>query len=224
MLRGASAPAGPRVTAADLTVLARADWPADQHAEPPAIAGFITSLFSPLAAALADLCLQSYFGTRPADPARGERTAIVLASSTGDLATAVAIATAVDRGQRVPPLLFFESNPNAVAGYIAARWGLWGPVVCTNPAADALDDAIASAALLIEDGDAAAALVLLADTGSDGGASGAALLIGPAAWPSARSSSGNAALQPIGRWPPTTTAETTAPQHVVPSAAPRGSS
>jgi 3-oxoacyl-(acyl-carrier-protein) synthase len=224
VLRGGQQPAMQVTMPGGLAVLARADWPAGQQAEPPAIAGFIISSFSPLAAAVADLCLQSYFGARPADRARGERTAIVLVSSSGDLATATAIASAVDQGRRVPPLLFFQSNPNAVAGYIAARWGLAGPVLCTNPAGDALADAIGSVMLLIEDGDATAALIVLADTSTDGGASGAALLIGPAAWAPAHSPSAIAALQPADHWPLTSPAETRAPQPVVPSAASRGTS
>jgi len=192
-----------------MAVLAGAHWPAHEGDELPVIAGFVTSSFSPLAAALADLCLLDYFGSAPADQARGERTAIVLASSTGDLVTAAAIAAAVAQGRRVPPLLFFQSNPNAVAGHIAARWGLAGPVVCTIPARDAavgtsvsapasaleqaraddlanaLADAVTSAALLIEDGDADAALVIAADSYLDEAVAGAALLIGPATWPPA---------------------------------------
>ena len=170
---------------AGLVVLARSRWPGASVEELPAIAGFITSSFSPLAATLAELCLRSYFGPRPADPARAERTAIVLASTTGDIATAAAIASAVDEGRRVPPLLFFQSNPNAVAGHIAARWGLAGPVMCTIPAGDALADAIASAALLIEDDAATAALIIVAHTGGSGDVRGVALLIGPESWPAA---------------------------------------
>ena len=115
-------------------VLARAQWPVDDtDAELPAIAGLSSrpsarsSRRSPSAA-----CPAISANRRPT-LARGERTAIVLATSTGDLATAAAVAAAVQAGRRVPPLLFYQSNPNAVAGYIAARWGLAGPVVCTMP-------------------------------------------------------------------------------------------
>lgn len=165
-----------------LAVLARASWPDGTDAELPAIAGFIASAFSPLAAVLAEQCLSSYFGARPADAERGERTAIVLASSTGDIGTAAAIARAVDQRRRVPPLLFFQSNPGAVVGYISARWGLSGPAACINPTGDPLADAIATAALLIEDGDAAAALIIVAEAGRRDQPYGAALLIGPPAW------------------------------------------
>jgi hypothetical protein len=175
-----------------LVVLARSAWPAQPPAALPAVPGFIVSSFNPLAAHLAELCLLQYFGGPPADPARGGQTAIVLASATGDVATAAAVARAVDQGRPVSPLLFYQSNPNAVAGHIAARWGLEGPVTCTIPARRGLADAVDSATLLIEGGEAEAALVILADQGLPGGDgaiptedSGAALFLGPAWWPSA---------------------------------------
>jgi 3-oxoacyl-(acyl-carrier-protein) synthase len=183
-------------------VLARAQWPADDaDTELPGVAGFIESAFSPLVAAVAERCLSSFFGGPPAGLARGERTAIAIATSTGDLATAAAVATAVQAGRRVPPLLFYQSNLNAVAGYVAARWGLAGPVVCTMPGSAcqpsatsegqaedltsrALAEAHATAALLIEDGDADAALVIAANAYLGGAAFGTAELVGPSWWSS----------------------------------------
>ncbi|HXC84088.1 MAG TPA: beta-ketoacyl synthase chain length factor [Trebonia sp.] len=186
------APCGARLRDghAELTVLARSQWPALPRTglpptQLPGIPGFIISSFSPLAAELAQRCLRQCFGDPPADAERGGRTAIVLASTTGDIATAAAIASAVDQGRAVPPLLFYQSNPNAVAGHIAARWGLAGPVVCTIPAGagpSALADAMDSAALLIEGAEADAALVVLADQGGPDGDRGVAVLVGPAAW------------------------------------------
>jgi Beta-ketoacyl synthase, N-terminal domain len=183
-------PAGltdPGLTDPGLTVLARAHWPAAPGDVLPPIPGFISSSFSPLVAELAERCLRAYFGTRPADPARGERTAVLLASVSGDIGTAAAVAEAVDAGRRVPPLLFFQSNPNAVAGHLAARWELAGPVVCISPATAALADALDAAALLVEDGDADAVLVIAAEQSRAGPQRdhGMALLIGPASWPSA---------------------------------------
>jgi hypothetical protein len=168
-------------------VLARARWPARQQDILPAIPGFIVSSFSPLVAELADRCLHGYFGARPADPARGAHIGVLVASVTGDLATAAAVAAAVDAGRRVPPLLFYQSNPNAVVGHLSARWGLGGPVVCTSPAGDPLTDALRCAVLLIEDGDAAAVLVIAAEQGRPGagGDHGTAMLVGPGSWPPA---------------------------------------
>ncbi len=183
-MNASPAPCGARLRdgAGELTVLARTEWPARPQTVPQAIPGFIISSFSPLAAELAQRCLRQHFGDPPADSERGRRTAIVLASTTGDIATAAAIASAVDQGRAVPPLLFYQSNPNAVAGHIAARWGLAGPVVCTIPAGRGLDDAMECASLLIEDSEADAALVVLADQGGPDGDTGVALLVGPAGW------------------------------------------
>jgi Beta-ketoacyl synthase, N-terminal domain len=188
-------PASPvPASAGDLVVLARAEWPASPADRLPALPGFITSSFSPLAAEVAEQCLRRYFGPPPATPELGEHTAVVLASSTGDIVTAAAVASAVDEGRRVPPLLFFQSNQNAVVGYIAARWGLAGPVACTIPLGDALDDAMASAAALIEDGDARAALVIVADQGPGDADRGTALLLGPPSWPEAGSPAGRSGI------------------------------
>jgi hypothetical protein len=173
---------------AGVVMLARAEWPASPGDELPAVPGFVLSSFSPLVIEVARRCLSRYFGTGPADPARGERTAVVLASSTGDIATAAAIAAAVDEGRRVQPLLFFQSNPNAAVGYLTARWGLAGPVVCTVPGGgDAMSDAQHCATLLIEGGDADAVLIILADQARDPTEQdhGVALLIGPRSWPAA---------------------------------------
>jgi hypothetical protein len=172
--------------AAPTVVLATGEWPAIPADLLPAIPGFIGSSFNPLVAEVAQRCLRSYFGSPPADLARGDRTGILLASATGDVATAEGIARAVDAGRRVPPLLFFQSNHNAVAGYVAMRWGLGGPVVCTIPTSgDAVADARESAQLLIEDGDADAVLVIVADQAPAGADQAVAMLLGPASWPPA---------------------------------------
>jgi hypothetical protein len=144
---------------AGLRVRARAGWPerADDTTTP--VAGFIESSFSPLVAEVAERCLRLAFGQPPVDPRRGERIAIVLLSRLGDVASAVRVARTVDSGGRVSPLQFFQSVPNSVAGHIAARWGLAGPLVCLGSDVDGLS----VAALLIEDGDADEALVIRAE-------------------------------------------------------------
>ena len=147
-----------------LVTVAAGRWPEHGDDPPPRpIAGFVLSSFSPLAAEAADRCLRRVYGDPPAEPTRGRRTAVVISSRSGDVATAAALAEAVDDGRRVPPLLFFQAVPNAVAGHIAARWGLGGPVVCLSPAGDAAAEALSAAALLIHDGDADEALVLLVE-------------------------------------------------------------
>lgn len=154
-----------------LTVLARAEWPErDDDPSPRPIAGFILSSFGPLVAEVAERCLARAHRQPPVDPARGERTALVIVSGSGDAGSAAAVASAVDKGERVAPLLFFQAVPNAVAGHVAARWGLGGPVVCLAADGDPLREGLDAAALLIDDGDADEALVVLAEQDTTGGA------------------------------------------------------
>jgi beta-ketoacyl synthase-like protein len=174
----------------ELTVLARGSWPIGPDDVLPALPGFVVSTFSPLAAAAAYRCLERFFGSPPAPADLGERTGVVLASASGDIATAVAVAAAVDEARRVPPMLFYQSNPNAIVGYITARWGLAGPVVCTCPSGDVMVDARDSAALLVADGDADAVLVIAVSQAREPGTDHAeAELLGPPAWQ--RATTGN---------------------------------
>lgn len=142
--------------AAGLAVRATACWPeTDTDAEVPPLAGFIESTFSPLFAAVAARAL-----ARRPEPAPPERvTAVVLVTPLGDVTSAAYVARAVDAGERVGPLLFFQSVPNIVIGHVAARWGLTGPVVCVA----ATEAGLAEAALLLEDADADEVLVVRLD-------------------------------------------------------------
>jgi hypothetical protein len=164
-LRAAAAAAG-------LTVSAAACWPetAEDQAVRP-LAGFIESDFSPLLAQAAGRALE-----RDPAPDRQDRvTAIVMVTAYGDVSSATQVAQSVDLGRRASPLLFFQSVPNAVAGYLAARWRLTGPVVCVGGVEAGLD----IAAALIEDADAEEALVVCVDLGltGDGQDRAAAILV-----------------------------------------------
>lgn len=126
----------------DLRILAYARWPETEDDTLTPIAGFVVSSFNPLVAEVADRCLsRRTSATVPSTASQtsastaqvSASTAIVLVSVGGDRATARAIADAVRTGRRVPPLLFFQSNPNAVLGHIAARRRLTGPVVSISP-------------------------------------------------------------------------------------------
>lgn len=145
-------------------ILCQAQWPQSADDAVPQIAGFIISSFNPLVAEAAERCLRLRPGRPPA-----ARTAILLASHSGDRATARAVAEAVSAGRRVAPLLFFQSNPNAVLGHIAARWGLTGPVVAVGRGAGTVGptpEVLAEAALLLRDGDADEVLVIVAEQGA----------------------------------------------------------
>ncbi|WP_034091777.1 beta-ketoacyl synthase N-terminal-like domain-containing protein [Streptacidiphilus albus] len=155
-----------------LHTLATATWPPPQGTgELPPLPGFSASTFNPLVAAVAELCLTRHHA-RP--ERKGDRTGLVLASAGGDRATALAIDTAAASGRRMPPLLFFQSNPNAVLGHIAARWGLTGPLVAISPRKASPPgripaDALELATLLVADGDAEQVLVIAAEQAEPAG-------------------------------------------------------
>jgi len=163
----------------ELRVVTDSHWPQpgdDALAGPPPLPGFIGSTFSPLVAVVADRCLQSLYGEVAAK--QGEKVGIVLVSRTGDRQSAEQVRTLVADGKRVGPLYFFQSVPNSVAGYVAARWGLHGPVVCLNPPGDARQAGFDQAALLIADGDADQVLVVLVEQASQGDTAVALLVSG----------------------------------------------
>lgn len=176
-LREAAAGAG-------LTVCSSAAWPqtdADRAVTP--LAGFVESNFSPLLAEVAGRALRGRAGLQ----APGQVTAIVMVTALGDITSAARVAAVVDAGGRVPPLLFFQSVPNSVAGYLARKWHLTGPVVCVSSTSAGLD----IAALLIADADADEALVVHVDLGvtdGDQDRAAAVLVAGPAERERARTS------------------------------------
>lgn len=164
---------------AGLTVVSQARWPEPEDLELPQVPGFVLSSFNPLVAEVADRCLRRYYGEPPLSPEVGGAVAMIIVSASGDAASAAHVARTVDAGSRVGPLFFFQSVPNSIAGHVAARWGLGGPVVCLCPIGDPMADGLAQAGLLIEDGDASAALVVLVEQESqlDGGPAGSAAAV-----------------------------------------------
>lgn len=148
-----------QAAALGLAIRAEARWPespADDTA--PSLPGFIVSGFSPIAAETAARCLSR----RPATETEAV-TAVLITTSRGDRESAAHVARTVAANGLLGPLLFFQSVPNAVAGHIAARWNLTGPVVCLADPASALE----TAALLIEDRDADEVLLLRIEQGPD---------------------------------------------------------
>jgi 3-oxoacyl-(acyl-carrier-protein) synthase len=143
---------------------------------PPPVPGFVVSSFSPLVAAAAERCLIARHKNPPGTEDIGERTAVVVVSGSGDARMAEHVAHMVDDGARIGPLLFFQAVPNSVAGHVAARWGLRGPVVCLCPTGDPKADGLAQARLLIDDGDADEVLIVLVEQAGAGDSAHALLV------------------------------------------------
>ncbi|MCX4744821.1 hypothetical protein OG455_04680 [Kitasatospora sp. NBC_01287] len=162
-----------------LAVSARAHWPEHPGDTVPPLPGFVQAGFNPLVAEVAARCLRDLRLPAPA------RTGVVLASTRGDTLTPRLVTAALAEGRAVPPLLFYQSNPNAVAGQVAARWGLTGPIICTAPPAGdpaaVLADALGCAARLLADGEAGHVLVVVAEQSEESGApeQAVALLVAP---------------------------------------------
>ena len=151
------------MTIAELVVLSEARWPEPADRELPQVPGFVLSAFNPLIAEAAERCLRRHHGEPPVPVEAGIRTAVIVVSASGDAASADHVARTVDAGGRIGPLFFFQSVPNSIIGHVAARWGLGGPVICLSPTGDPLGDGLAEAGLLIADGDADSALVVLVE-------------------------------------------------------------
>lgn len=158
-------------------VLAQARWPeAGDDGPAPGVPGFVSSQFAPVVAAVAERCLGRGYGVAGVPP--GRRTAIVLISASGDRTSAEHVRAAVEAGGRIGPLFFFQSVPNSVAGHLAARWGLRGPVVCLSPTGDPYADGTAEADLLRYDGDADEVLLILIEQAPDASTEAVAVLLG----------------------------------------------
>lgn len=127
-----------------MRTVAEGRWNAGEP--PPGIPGYVISAFNPMVVAAAERCLRQR-------PAAEPRTGIVIVSD-GDQVSAEHVEELVAGGKRIGPLLFFQSVPNSVAGWIAAKWDLRGPVVCVT------DGGLDEAALLIGDGDADQVLIV----------------------------------------------------------------
>ncbi|MEY9928376.1 hypothetical protein ABH926_003015 [Catenulispora sp. GP43] len=165
-----------QAAALGLAIRAEARWPESAHDDTaPSLPGFIVSSFNPIAAETASRCLSRRSAPQTTGPEVPETfeaaetfaapvTAVLITTARGDRESAAHVARTVATGGLLGPLLFFQSVPNAVAGHIAARWNLTGPVVCLADPGSALE----SAALLIEDGDADEALLVRIEQGTGG--------------------------------------------------------
>ncbi|MFC6159091.1 hypothetical protein [Kribbella jiaozuonensis] len=128
-----------------MKTLAEGRW---DGGEPPGVPGFVGSAFNPMVVAAAERCLNQV--------ETEALTGIVLVGD-GDRVSAEHVEQAVAEGKRIGPLYFFQSVPNSIAGWIAAKWELRGPVVCVT------EGGLEEAALLLDDGDAERVLIVEVD-------------------------------------------------------------
>jgi hypothetical protein len=110
----------------------------------PPVPGFVESAFSPLVYQAVERCLTA----RPGD---GARTAMVLASMVGDAATLDLGSRLLVAGQVDNALLFMQSTPNAVLGWLSREFAITGPLIALSTLDDLAGELLATAELLLED-------------------------------------------------------------------------
>ncbi len=124
--------------------------------------GFIASRFNPLVYTAVSQCLDA----AGAD-VDGARTGVVLASVLGDTTTADVASRNLAAGRVHNPLLFYQSVQTSVLGYLGRERGIRGPLVCVSAGEDAAERSAELAELMLESGDADAALVLYVELRAD---------------------------------------------------------
>ncbi|MFI7294961.1 hypothetical protein [Streptomyces sp. NPDC050121] len=110
----------------------------------PRLPGFVESAFSPLTYEVISRCLTE----RPGD---GTRTAVALASLTGDTTTADLASSRMVSGKVHNPLLFMQATPNSVLGHTSREFGITGQMFSVSTFDDPVAELLALADLLLED-------------------------------------------------------------------------
>ncbi|WP_329274456.1 hypothetical protein [Streptomyces sp. NBC_01451] len=116
----------------------------DEDIALPKLPGFVESAFSPLAYEVSSRCLTA----RPGD---GDRTAVALASLTGDTTTADLASRRMVSGRVHNPLLFMQATANSVLGHMSREFGITGQMFSISTLDDPLTELLAMADLLLED-------------------------------------------------------------------------
>ncbi|MQS06045.1 ketosynthase [Streptomyces alkaliphilus] len=123
-------------------------WPVSGDG-PPAVPGFVESRFNPLVRAAVDRCLDD------AAPARPERftgrTAVLLLTLFGDATTTDLAGRRLQAGRAHNPLLFHQSVPTSILGFVSREHGLRGALTCLSVDAASLPAAFETAELILAD-------------------------------------------------------------------------
>jgi hypothetical protein len=109
---------------------------------PPPVPGFVESEFNPLV----HLVLREAIGDRDA----GRDTGVLLGSVAGDTTTADVASRNLLSGRVRNPLLFYQSIPNSILGYVSRQLGLTGPMACVAGAGTLLPDLLEMADLWLD--------------------------------------------------------------------------
>ncbi|WP_236067308.1 hypothetical protein [Streptomyces brasiliscabiei] len=136
----------------------------------PRLPGFVESAFSPLVYEVAARCLTERpdGGTSRSSEAEsggGDRTAVALASLTGDTTTADLASRRVVAGRVHNPLLFMQATANSVLGHISREFGITGQMFSLSTLDDPVTELLAMAGLLLEDPELDQVLVLGVELG-----------------------------------------------------------
>jgi hypothetical protein len=129
-------------------VCALIDWCAVDAASrpeprrPPPVPGFIESPFNPLV----NLVLREAIGDR--DVRRD--TGVLLGSVAGDGGTADLASRNLVTGRVRNPLLFYQSIPNSILGYVSREFGITGPMACVAGAGALYPDLLEMADLWLD--------------------------------------------------------------------------
>lgn len=117
-----------------------ASRPAPLH--PPPVPGFIESQFNPLV----NLVLREALADR--DVRRG--TGVLLGSVAGDTTTADVASRNLLSGRVRNPLLFYQSIPNSILGYVSRQFAITGPMACVAGAGALYPDLLEMADLWLD--------------------------------------------------------------------------
>ncbi|KUO09861.1 hypothetical protein [Streptomyces sp. DSM 15324] len=136
----------------------------------PRLPGFVESAFSPLAYEVSRRCLTERpddAGSRSSEAGSGtgERTAVALASLTGDTTTADLASRRMVSGKVHNPLLFMQATPNSVLGHISREFGITGQMFSVSTLADPVTELLTLADLLLEEPELDRVLVLGVELG-----------------------------------------------------------
>ncbi|TDB81874.1 beta-ketoacyl synthase N-terminal-like domain-containing protein [Micromonospora sp. KC721] len=139
-------------TAEALDACLRERRPAHRQPALLAVPGFLESSFNPLVREVARRCLERV-AVRPAPESgtAGAATAIVLGSVLGDTTTADLASRQLAAGQPGNALLFYQSIPNSILGFVSREFGITGPISCVASTDRLAADLLATAALTLAD-------------------------------------------------------------------------